>query len=129
MAAATIEAQRRITEAFILLDPTAIVLVPKNETITPGGGRAMVAGTPRAEQTFKVIPMTFDQRPTVTAGGVERIIDYTLLGRWDAEGEVWDTFTLQDGVAEYYQVVAIADGHLYEKKFLCERHLFKDGVT
>lgn len=120
-------AQRRMTKAFIDDDPTVIALVPQTETITPGGGRAMVAGQPRAEQTFKVIPMTFDQRPTVTAGGVERIIDYTLLGTWDSEGEVWDRFELAEN--EYYMIVAIADGHDYEKKYLCERHLFKDGVS
>lgn len=123
-----LEQQRRITLGFINRDPTVIVLTPYTETVTAGGGRELVAGTPRAEQTFKVIPMTFDQRPTVTAGGVERIIDYTLLGAWDAEGAVWDRFTLDDP-NEYYLVVAIADGHRYEKKFLCERHLFKDGVV
>lgn len=122
-------AQRRQTKAFIDMDPTTIVLTPQTSTITPGGGRAMGAGNPRAEQVFKVIPMTFDQRPTVTADGVERIIDYTLLGEWDAEGEVWDTFVLDDTSGEYYLVVAITDGHGYEKKFLCERHLFKDGVV
>lgn len=125
---AEIDRQRRITKAYIRADPTVIVLTPYAEEITAGGGRQQVAGTPRAEQTFKVIPMTFDQRPTVTTGGVERIIDYTLLGEWNAEGAVWDRFTLDDP-NEYYLVVAIADGHKYEKKFLCERHLFKDGVV
>lgn len=120
--------QRRTTKAFIDADPTVIVLTPQVTTITPGGGRKLEPGTPRVEQTFKLIPMTFDQRPTVTAGGVERIIDYTLLGTYDSEGEVWDTFTLDDP-NEYYLVVAITDGHGYEKKLLCERHLFKDGVS
>jgi hypothetical protein len=123
-----LEMQRRTTKAFIDADPTVISLIPQSETITPGGGRKFTQDQPRADQTFKVIPMTFDQRPTVTAGGVERIIDYTLLGEWNAEGGVWDLFTLQDP-NEYYLIVAIADGHGYEKKFLCERHLFKDGVS
>lgn len=123
-----LEAQRRQTKAFIDADPTVIALVPQSETITPGGGRKLEQDQPRADQTFKLIPMTFDQRPTVTAGGVERIIDYTLLAEWDAEGAVWDLFTLPDSPDEYYLVVAIADGHKYEKKFLCERHLLKDGV-
>jgi hypothetical protein len=123
-----VDRQRRMTKAFIDADPTVISLIPQNEVITPGGGRKLEQDQPRADQTFKVIPMTFDQRPTVTAGGVERIIDYTLLGTWDAEGAVWDRFTLSDP-NEYYLVVAIADGHGYEKKFLCERHLLRDGVT
>lgn len=124
-----LDAQRRITKSFIEADPTTIVLTPQVVTITAGGGRKQELGTPRQEQTFKLIPMTFDQRPTVTAGGVERIIDYTLLGEWDSEGEVGDTFTLSEDAAEYYLVVAITDGHGYEKKLLCERHLFRDGVA
>lgn len=123
-----LEMQRRTTKAFIDADPTVIALTPQSVTITPGGGRKFEQDQPRADQTFKLIPMTFDQRPTVTSGGVERIIDYTLLGEWNAEGEVWDRFVL-DNPDEYYLVVAIADGHGYEKKFLCERHLFKDGVS
>lgn len=123
-----VERQRQMTRAFINADPTVITLTPYVETITAGGGRRLEPGTPRPDQTFKLIPMTFDQRPTVTAGGVERIIDYTLLGEWDAEGAVWDRFTLEDP-NEYYLVVAITDGHGYERKFLCERHLMRDGVS
>jgi hypothetical protein len=62
-----------------------------------------------------------------TAGGVERIIDYTLLGPWDAEAAVWDRWDRGDG--SYLLVVAITDGHGYEAKLLCERHLFKDGAS
>jgi hypothetical protein len=120
--------QRSLTSAFIADDPTSIILTPQQVTTTAGGGRTMVPGTPRAAQTFKLIPMTFDQRPTVTAGGVERIIDYTLLGEWDSVGAVWDKFDLGDP-NEYFLVVAIAPGHGYERKYLCERHLYQDGVA
>ena len=122
------DVQRSLTEAFIRDDPTSIILTPQVVAVTPGGGRSMVPGTPRAAQTFKVIPMTFDQRPTVTKGGVERIIDYTLLGTWDSVGDVWDKFTLSDP-NEYFLIVAIAPGHGYERKYLCERHIFEDGVS
>jgi hypothetical protein len=124
-----LDAQRRTTKAFIDAKPSVIALTPRREVITPSGGRVFEEDQPRADQTFRVIPMTFDQRATVTAGGVERIISYTLLGTWDSVGEVWDLFTLEPGAAEYYVIVAIADGHAYEKKYLCERHLFKDGVS
>lgn len=124
-----LEAQRRMTKAFIDASPIVISLVPQVETITPGGGRQRTPGTPRAEQTFKLISMTFDQRPTVTLGGVERIISYTLLGEWDCEAGIWDKFTLPDQPHEHYLVVAIAEGNGFEKKLLCERHLMKDGVT
>ena len=125
----TQDAQRAITSAFIADDPTEVILVPTVETITSGGGRSRVPGVARASQTFKLIPMTFDQRPTVTSGGVERIIDYTLLGTWDCEADVWDIWW-PDGedTGEYYLVVAIAPGHGYERKLLMERHLGRDGL-
>ena len=124
----TLAVQQALTAAMIADDPTDIVLTPYERTVTAGGGTTYVAGQPRESQTFKLIPMTFDQRPTVTAGGVERIIDYTLLGTADAIGEVWDQFVLDDP-SEYFLIVAIAPGHGYETKFLCERHRFQDKVT
>ena len=123
-----IAAQTRITQAFINNDPTEIELFPQEEQITPNGGRTRVVGAARALQTFKLIPMTFDQRPTVTAGGVERIIDYHLLGMPDAVVLVDDVFFLDDFPDDYFLVVAVSDGHQYEKKVLVERHLMKDGL-
>ena len=122
----TLDAQRAVTAAFIAEDPTEIELIPQVETISDGGGRVRVLGTPRAAQTFKLIPMTYDQRPTVTAGGVERTIDYTLLGAWDCDAEVWDIWMPDE--TEYYLVVAVSPGHGYERKLLVERHLGRDGL-
>lgn len=121
--------QRRLTKAIIDDDPTEIILTPYNMAITTGGGRSLEPSDPRPAQRFKVIPMTYDQRPTVTTGGVERIIDYTLLGEWDCDGAVGDRFTLDDLTDGYLEIVAVASGHKYEKKFLCERHLYRDGVV
>ena len=117
----TITMQRWLTRAFIASDPTVISLIPTEETVLPNGGKSRVDGIPRIPQKFVVIPMTFDQRPTVTAGGVERVISYTLLGLWDAEMELWDHWVGDDGST--YTIVAFADGHGYEKKGLVERHL------
>lgn len=110
-----------MTAAFIANDPTSIILTPQAIQVQGNGSRKLVAGTPRAAQDFKLIPMTFDQRPTVTADGVDRIISYTLLGAHDSNMEVWDTWTDTDGTI--YLIVAMADGHGYEKKGLVERRL------
>jgi hypothetical protein len=123
MAAPDREVQRRQTKAFIAMDPTDIVLTPVVETATPSGGKTRRDGTPRATQRFKVIVMTFDQRPTVTTAGVERLIDYTLLGEWDAEMAVGDKWQDEDG--GWIEIVAMAEGHGYERKALCSRHLPK----
>jgi hypothetical protein len=128
MSDAEIAAQTRNTAAFIALDPTVIELQPQVETITPSGARTMTPGTARDPQTFKLIPMTFDQRPTTTPDGVERIIDYHLLGMPDALVEVNDIFFMDDFPNDYFLVVAVSDGHQYETKVLVERHLMKDGL-
>lgn len=118
-----IDIQRKQTEAFIATDPTEISLIPVTETTTPSGGKTRKDGAPRDPQVFKVIPMTFDQRPTVTSAGVERLIDYTLLGRYDSVMEVNDKWQGDDG--DWYEIVAVAPGHGYEKKGLCSRHVPK----
>lgn len=118
-----IDALRAVTEAFIEMDPVDLVLIPTDETLTESGGQSTVEGTPRPVQRFKLIPMTFDQRPTVTVAGVERLIDYHLLGKWDATVKVGDHWTDPDGTM--YEVVALADGHGYETKALVQRHVPK----
>jgi hypothetical protein len=59
---------------------------------------------------------------------VERIIDYTLLGMPDALVEVNDVWFLDSAPDDYFLVVAITDGHGWERKVLCERHLMRDGL-
>lgn len=116
----TVETQRRMTKAFIDEDPTTIVLIPTVRQLQPSGGERQTDGEPRTPQTFKVIPMTFDQRPTVTVDGVDRIISYTLLGEYNCTMELWDHWT--DGEDEFV-IVAFAAGFGYEKKGLVERRL------
>lgn len=116
-----LDVNRAMTAAFIADNPTTISLTPQAIQVQANGSRKLVAGTPRAEQDFKLIPMTFDQRPTVLADGVERIISYTLLGTHDSVMEVWDTWTADDGTI--YLIVAMAEGFGYEKKGLVERRL------
>jgi hypothetical protein len=124
----TVDAQIMITRAFIDNDPTDVELFPQEEAVTPSGGRSRIVGNSRGLQTFKLIPMTFDQRPTITAGGVERVIDYTLLGMPNAVVKVDDVFSFDGFSREYYLIVAISDGHQYEVKAMCERHLMRDGL-
>lgn len=111
---------RLTTALFIDMDPTEVVLIPRVETPTATGGKSYTDGTPRTSQTFKLIPLTYDQRPTVTLAGVERIIDYHLLGLYDAEMAVGDFWMVDD---TKYEIIAMSDGHGYETKGLVFRHL------
>lgn len=116
----TLDQQRRLTKWFIDEDPTTIALIPTEVVLQPSGGKRQVDGPARVPQVFKLIAMTFDQRPTVTIDGVERIISYTLLGEWDSTMELWDHW--DDGTDEYV-IIAFAPGYDYERKGLVERRL------
>lgn len=97
-----------------------ISLIPTVETTTPGGHKSYVDGTPRAAQAFKLSLLSADQRPLVTVSGVERRIDYHLIGAHDAVVEVGDHWTDERGTK--YEVMAFTDGHDYETKALVYRH-------
>lgn len=111
---------RKQTQAFIATDPTSIVLIPSVRTRSASGGWTIEDGTPRPEQVFKMIPMTYQQKPTITVDGKERIVDYTLLGNWDAVMERGDHWTLPDG--RRAEIIELAPGHGYETKGLVEIH-------
>lgn len=111
------------TKVFIDMDPTDLALIPTIDQLQPNGTTKRVDGPPRPTQRLKLIPMTFDQRPTITIAGVERVIDYHLLGNWDAVIRVGDHWSDPDGTK--YEVIAMSDGHDYEVKVLVERHLPK----
>lgn len=114
-----IAAQRRLTYAFIMADPTVIALTPRRRFKQPSGSYVWEDDPPRPEQTFKLIPMAAGTKPTTILNGVERIADYTLLGNHDAVMEVHDWFIINH---QKYTVIELADGHGYETKALVEAH-------
>src|ERR1700742_1956592 len=81
---------RRNTEFYIAYDPVQIILIPRVKTRTASGGTTFSDGDARAPQVFRLIPTISDQKPTVTLDGKERLIDFTLMGQWDAEMEPYD---------------------------------------
>lgn len=116
-----LETQRRLTRDYIASDPTTVTLIPSIVTVLTNGGKDFSDGPPRLPQKFKLIPMTFNQRPTLTVDGVDRIIDYTLLGEWDSSMELWDHWEDSEGGTN--TIIAFTDGHGYERKALVERRL------
>lgn len=117
----TLQAQRAVTAAFIADDPTTAALIPVTRVKQPGGGYTEQIGTPRANQTFKLSLLAYDQRPTITVAGVERLIDYHLIGPHDmaiAVGDYW-----VDGAGTRYDVVSLSEGWEYEVKAFVSRHV------
>lgn len=112
--------QRDATHLMIEADPTTIALIPRDMTTkSRTGGQYREDMPARDPQVFKLIAMSYQEKPVVTPDGQERIINYTLLGDWDAVVEIGDHWT--DGEFRY-EVVSIEDGHGYETKALVERH-------
>lgn len=98
-----------------------MTLVPSSRSVTASGGFTDTPATPRAPQDVKLSLLAFDQRPTITVGGVERIIDYHMIMKHNAVVEVGDTWTDAEGTR--YEVVGFTDGLKYEKKAFVLRHL------
>jgi hypothetical protein len=116
-----LELQRAATASFIADDPTTAQLIPVTRVVQPTGGFIETNGTPRAPQTFKLVLLAFDQRPTVTVAGVERVIDYHIVGPHDmtiAVGDYW-----VDGQGTRYDVVGLTEGFDYETKAFVSRHV------
>lgn len=116
-----LERQRRLTSAFIEMDPTDVVLTPVARVTTPAGGYTESIGTPRPSQRFKLILLAYDQRPAITLAGVERVIDYHIVAMPDAQIAVGDYWTDADGTR--WDVVGFSEGWEYEMKAFASRHV------
>lgn len=118
-------AQRRMTKALIDDDPTTAALIPQVRANTASGGFTQVPGTPRVEQTFKLSLLAYDERPTVTVAGVERRIDYHLIGMPEMLIEVGDYWI--DDANTRYEVVGFSEGWDYEVKAFVIRHVPREA--
>jgi hypothetical protein len=120
-----LETQRRMTTAFIADDPTTAALIPVTRVMTAGGGYTETDGTPRPPQTFKLSLLAYDQRPTITVAGVERLMDFHLIGPHTMAIEVGDHWTAADGTK--YEVAALTEGWNYMVKAVVFRHVPREA--
>lgn len=93
----TLEWNRRATESFIRLFPLEIVLVPHVRVQTASGGYELQAQSPRAVQTMTWVENPNQDglaTPERTVAGEVRKSEHMLLGKWDAQMAVGDTFVL-----------------------------------
>lgn len=93
---AELVSQKRQTAGYIKADPTPIILV-RNERVRTASGGWADSETTLASQTFKFLPASLAQQYTTPAvGGRAIVASDQLMGRWDADVEVGDTFSLDD---------------------------------
>lgn len=119
------DVQRKVTAAFIADDPTTAQLIPVTRVSQGNGGFQEVVNTPRAPQTFKLSLLAYDQRPTITVAGVERVADYHLIGPHDMSIAVGDYWV--DGAGTKYEVLGFTEGWDYMTKAFVSRHIPRDA--
>jgi hypothetical protein len=103
--------QRKITENFINCDKTSVVLSPKSETWN-AGTVSRLPGTNRQAQDFKVIWYPSDGI-TFTIDGETRRFDFILVGKYDAQVEIGDTWKI-DG--QENEITYVFPSNFYEVK-------------
>jgi hypothetical protein len=104
------------TEWFIAWNSIDLILTPVKRMKTTSGGTAQVNMSPRPLQKLRLISMFYTQKPTITDDGIEREIDLTLLGPWDAQIDVGDWW--RDGEGLIYDVVELVPYNGYEVRAL-----------
>lgn len=122
LSAAELKYQRANTKAFIAANPTELVLIPRTR-IKSGTGTVFQDGDPRNPQTFKLIDQSTSSSPTPgrvqTSDGVERLIEFILLGESCAEVALWDYWTDSNGT---WEVAQIFPSNQYEIRAAVVRH-------
>lgn len=105
--------QKSMTQWFIDANPMEIILIPRTRQ-SDGRGSRLVDGPPRAPQVFRLIDQS-TARNTIpgkvqTSDGVERLVDFILLGMPGVSVELFDYWV--DG--ETYEVTEIYPDNQYE---------------
>jgi hypothetical protein len=114
-----LQAQRRVTDWFIAWNPIDLELIPQVKVKT-GSGSTWDEGPARPTQRMRLIPQAETTEPTRLTDGTERIVDFVLLGSWNAEMEPNDYWL--DTLGERYTVLSVSTFNGYEVKGLIEKH-------
>lgn len=111
---------RRQTRYFIHTDPSVITLTPVKKTKNASAGFTRTDLLPRPPQTFKVITLNENAKPTIVQDGVERLVDFQLLGEWTAQMDVGDYW--RDSEQLKYEIVELVPSNLYEVRGMVVKH-------
>lgn len=111
---------RRQTKIFIATDPSVITLIPVLKVKNASAGFTRTDQAPRPSQTFKLITLNENAKPTAVQDGVERIVDFQLLGEWTAEMDVGDYWVDAENLK--YEIVEMVPTNLYETRAMIVKH-------
>jgi hypothetical protein len=111
---------RRQTKWFIRTDPTTITLIPVRKVKNASAGFTRIDQAPRPPQVFKLITLNENAKPTIVDDGVERLVDFQLLGEWSAQMDVGDYW--RDEENQKYEIVELVPTNLYETRGMVVKH-------
>jgi hypothetical protein len=109
---------RRLTKAFIDFNPVTLTLIPRAKVARPSGGYGWDEQAPRAPQVFTIIEsggIGGLPRPEITADGVERSVEFQLLGEHTSAIARGDVFSHQ---GKEWEVVDLFFDNGYERRAL-----------
>lgn len=118
MPVANLGFHRRLTKQFIDANPVSLVLSPRTKTKKPAGGWVWETGAARDPQIMTIIEETGlggMPRPQVAVDGIDREVEFTLLGEWNSALERGDVFTHQ---GKEWEVVDLYYDNGYERRAL-----------
>ena len=115
-----LDTQRAITVAYIATQPAVVTLIPRAKVNT-ANGVSFTAGTPRAPQTVRMNePGDSGRRtPIGTNDGIQRDVDYVLLGEYDAVVANNDVLVYR---GQEYVVIQVMTPNDYEVRAMVVRH-------
>lgn len=108
-----IETNRALTHTFIDTMPVVVTLIPRSKEPKPAGGFTWVDDEPREPQTMRLIEPSSYPNPVLNVDGIERRIEFELLGEWDAEIGVYDRF---DHDGRRWEVISLIPANGYEQR-------------
>lgn len=112
------EANCRLTNWFIGLDPYPVQLIPVTKVKQPGGGEKTQKLPPRPEQVVRVIYVSGDSDGlTLTVDGQIRKYSTVMVGGWSSTIKVGDEWTDKNGAT--WRVDGLQPYNGYEVKAGC----------
>lgn len=110
---AELEAQRRLTVAFIEADPIEVQLTRISHTPDGAGGYTQSSANVGGLQRLRLIPLADGAEERTTADGRAVTPRYMLVGTYLSDIERWDEFIFSD---TRYQIVFVNQNRQYEVK-------------
>lgn len=97
--------QRNLTEWFINANPIQLALIPEIKISTAAGAHKPGEDLARPVQTFRLVALSSQRVPIQTDDGKERVHDFVLVGKYDAEIAVGDHWI--DDLGSRHEVIMI----------------------